>query len=106
MKRFVISRTNEPGVHMRSNSFNLPDGLYRLLPGIYIGSGVLTLLYLSDTVAVISGFLLLGAGLLETVWRGRTKSSQGRYRNATQLPRRRRATARTSQVLSSRVRWE
>ena len=30
MKRFVISRTNEPGVHMRSNSFNLPDGLYRV----------------------------------------------------------------------------
>lgn len=91
---------------MRSNSFCIPDGLHRLLPGICIGSGVLTLLYLSDTIAVISGFLLLGAGVLESVWRSSAKSGQGRNGNVAQLPRRRRTTAGTSRALSSRVRWE
>jgi hypothetical protein len=58
--------------------FYVPDGLYRLLPGIYVVAGVLTLVYLNQLFAFISGALLISAGLLVFNWRSKARRTPTR----------------------------
>lgn len=54
---------------------HIPDPLYNILPYLYLGIGVVTLLALSDWIALVSGLTLISAG--GTIWMMRY-----RYRRA------------------------
>lgn len=55
-----------------------PEWLYELLPFLYVGVGVMTILMLRNPVAAVSGMLLISAGVV--VW-----SMRRNYRNGREL---------------------
>ncbi len=63
-------------------NFHKPDWLYKLLPAVYIACGVGCLLWLDTGFGMLSGALLIVAGLL--VWemrrQGRKSANRTVYR--------------------------
>ena len=46
--------------------FHKPEWLYEALPSIYIAAGVITIANLGNTLSIVSGTLLISAGLF--IW--------------------------------------
>ncbi len=88
------STTVSTGGEIPSGTFYLPYPVYRVLPLVYIVFGVLTPIYVSHVMAVISGILLVSAGVLTFLWRSAARSEA-----------RRRARARRSKGRQSSVNW-
>ncbi len=92
---------------MTHDKFYLPDPLYRILPVIYIVTGILTPFTLSSAMTWFSGLLLIAAGVLVIMWR---LSARSRRRKMARRRAERRAAAMDS--LSPRIseqgdmRWE
>ncbi len=64
---------------MLKGKSRIPHSIYRIQPYIYILSGVLTLVYLSNIYGLVSGLLFISAGVLVIIWRnGKTKKSRKR----------------------------
>lgn len=65
---------------MAQNGIFIPDPIYRFLPLVYIVTGCLTFVYVSTIMAIISGVLLISAGVLVFMWRSAAKSERRRAR--------------------------
>jgi hypothetical protein len=63
---------------MTAEKFFIPEPLYRLLPLIYISVGILAPLYVSSIMSVLSGLLLISAGVLVIMWRAAAKARRRR----------------------------
>lgn len=66
---------------MAGNTYHVPTIVYRFLPLIYIGAGVVALLSAANLVGVVSSLLLIGAGVLAFIWRCRAASRRRRGRS-------------------------
>ena len=56
----------------------VPGPIYRILPIVYIGAGVMTMAFVPHVIAFLSGVLLISAGLLVFIWRASARSRQKR----------------------------
>ena len=63
---------------MAHDGFYIPDPIYRVLPLIYILTGVLTFYFVTTIMAILSGLLLISAGVLVYLWRSAAKSERRR----------------------------
>ncbi|GJL81207.1 MAG: hypothetical protein DHS20C01_08410 [marine bacterium B5-7] len=63
---------------MANNGFYIPEPIYKVLPVLYIGSGIATALYIPSVVSVLSGLLLISAGIMVIMWRSAARSERRR----------------------------
>lgn len=54
-----------------------PDWLYRILPYLYVGAGLLTMLNLQNGIGLFSGLLLVSAGIIVWTLRMKHRSNRG-----------------------------
>jgi len=81
---------------MPKGGLHVPSGIYRFLPGIYLGCGIVTIPSLPNVYGVISGVLFIGAGLLTFLWRGRSTPRRHNKSNR----------RRSSRAGAAELRWE
>lgn len=71
----------------------MPYSIHRMQPVIYVGSGVLTIVFLPNIFGILSGLLLICAGVLVVVWRNEKTTKRRKRQPAPQGTNRTKRTA-------------
>jgi len=71
---------NKQGCEMSNRGIYLPKPIYKSLPWIYVGIGVMVMYSLPNAIGYLSGMLMITAGVLVFLWRAVARSGRKRKR--------------------------